>query len=245
MSLIKTLIRALRLVDQQGLGVFRAVKKGYSISSFQILEGVAVHVKNISTIIDVGANQGQFAIASNNKFPNATIISFEPLPEMYEQFKANVNNNPRITIHNMALGDEAGVIDFYRNEHSHASSALVISDKQKETIPGTSNTTKIQVKVDRLDNVAASWTLHGPVLLKLDVQGYEKKVLLGAPALLKKIDYLLFETSFVPMYDGEPLFDEMHTFLKDAGFEIMGPVGFLEGSDNSILQMDLLYRRKK
>lgn len=245
MSLIKTLIRALRLVDQQGLGVFKAVKKGYSISSFQILEGVAVHVKNISTIIDVGANQGQFAIASNNKFPNATIISFEPLPEMYEQFKANVNNNPKITIHNMALGDEEGVIDFYRNEHSHASSALVISDKQKETIPGTSNTTKIQVKVDRLDNVAASWTLKGPVLLKLDVQGYEKKVLLGAPGLLKKIDYLLFETSFVPMYEGEPLFDEMHTFLKEAGFEIMGPVGFLEGSDNSILQMDLLYRRKK
>jgi hypothetical protein len=61
---------------------------------------------------------------------------------------------------------------------------------------------------------------------------------------LGKIDYLLFETSFVTMYDGEPLFDEMHNFVKELGFEFIAPVGFLQTNDLQILQMDLLYKRR-
>lgn len=244
MATIDFLIKVLRLIDHEGFNILRTFKSGYSISSYRILEGIGLHCKNIETIIDVGANQGQFALASSRKYPNANIISFEPLPELFEVFKRNLKNKEKVKIHNIALGNERGVIDFYRNEHSHASSALPISEKQKEELPITANTTRTEVHVDRLDNILKVAELSGSTLLKLDVQGYEKNVLLGASNLLPKIDYLVFEASFVSMYEGEPLFDEMHVFLKEMDFELVAPVGFLEGKNGAILQMDFLYGNK-
>ncbi len=242
MTLISNVIKALQLIDQQGLGVLRSFNKGYSLSSNQIVNGIGSYCNTFGTIIDVGANQGQFAIASNKRFPTATVISFEPLPELYDKFRRHVGHNEKIIIHNVALGNEKGVIDFYRNEHSHASSALIISERQKIEFPETSKTTKVQVQVNRLDDILAEKGLVGPILLKLDVQGYEKRVLEGATSLLPHIDYIVFETSFISMYEGEPLFDEMHTFLKSSGFELLAPVGLLEGDNSIILQIDFLYR---
>ena len=102
---------------------------------------------------------------------------------------------------------------------------------------------KIKIKSERLDDVINEMKLDSPVLLKLDVQGYEKKVLSGAVQSMKKIDYLLFETSFTPMYNSEPLFDEMNTFVKELGFEIVAPVGIFQSENMKILQMDILYKR--
>jgi FkbM family methyltransferase len=240
MKITKFLLKVLRLIDQQGLMALAG--KAHSIASFQIMEGVGAHCPKLSTILDVGANEGQFAAAANRKFPAAKIISFEPLPELHETFLNKLGQNRQITIHNLALGNEKGTIDFYKNEHSGASSALVISEEQKAAIPGTSKTTKVQVKVDRLDSFAKELKLDGPLLLKLDVQGYERRVLEGATSLLPTVDYILFEASFVRMYENEPLFAEMHEFLGRLGFEVVGPVGFLEASNNLILQMDFLYR---
>ena len=45
------------------------------------------------------------------------------------------------------------------------------------------------------------------------------------------------------MYNGEPLFDEMHTLIKSLGFEILAPVGYLQTDDLQILQMDMLYKK--
>ncbi len=86
--------------------------------------------------------------------------------------------------------------------------------------------------------------LKQPALLKLDVQGFEKEVLKGATNTLNKIDYLLFEASFVTMYKGEPLFEEMHTYVKEIGFELIAPIGFLQSENLQILQMDMLYKRR-
>ena len=83
-----------------------------------------------------------------------------------------------------------------------------------------------------------------PVLLKLDVQGYEKQVLLGARDFVKEyVDHIVFETSFVPLYADQPLFDEMHGFVKELGYDFVGPVGFHQGKDLAIIEMDVLYRR--
>lgn len=242
MFIITSIIKLLQAFDQQGFKILDLMQGGYSISSYRILRGIAAHCSELGTIIDVGANKGQFALASTKRFPHANVISFEPLPEQYEKYKKNLGKLKRVKIHNVALGSEAGIIDFYRNEHSHASSALPISDEQKKAIPETANTTKIQVKVNRLDEAISENEINGLTLLKLDVQGYERNVLEGATKLLSKIDYIVFEASFIPMYNGEPLFDEMHRFLKDIGFELIAPVGFLEDKNGDILQMDFLYR---
>lgn len=215
-----------------------------SLASFGIMEQVSHYVGSLNTIVDVGANQGQFALAATRFFPGASVHSFEPVPETYAKLVKNLGGQTRVTTYNYGLGSKEGKIEFYRNEHSHASSALPISEFQKKEIPGTSNTTLIKIPVKKLDDVLTDVAQEGrPILLKLDVQGYEKEVIKGALDFIRNVDYLLFEASFIRMYEGEPLFDEMHKLVTGLGFELIGPIGSLEIGDSRIVQMDMLYKR--
>lgn len=216
-----------------------------SLASFNILDQLSRRIPRLGTVVDVGANQGQFACAVKRFFPQAVVHSFEPVPETFEKLSANTKQIAGIQVYNFGLGSVSGKIDFYQNEHSHASSALPISDFQKTELPETAKTRMITVPVKRLDDLGISVKeAEGSVLLKLDVQGYEKHVLLGATDFLKGVDYLLFEASFVSMYEGEPLFDEMHALVSEMGFRLLGPVGSLEVGASQIAQMDMLYVKK-
>ncbi len=218
-------------------------KSGRSLASYQLNLALKNYCSTLSSIIDVGANMGQFAIASSYIYPSAKIYSFEPDPDIFKILKENTKDNNGIILFNKALGSSTGTLDFYRNDYSHASSALPIHENQKKLVPGTSNVSKISVEVDTLAGFLAENDLSKPVLLKLDVQGFEKEVLKGAGEKIKVVDYILFETSFVEMYEGEPLFEEMHDYLSSLGFKIIAPVGFFQTSNFQIPQMDMLYKR--
>lgn len=218
-------------------------KPGASIASEKILLSVKNYAPVLNTIIDVGANAGQFAIAASKIYSGVSIYSFEALPSLLSSLENNTKKISNIKIFNHALGDVKGEIEFFQNDYSLASSALEIHKNQTDLFPQTGGVKKIKIKSERLDDIINEMKLDSPVLLKLDVQGYEKKVLSGAVQSMKKIDYLLFETSFTPMYNSEPLFDEMNTFVKELGFEIVAPVGVFQSENMKILQMDILYKR--
>jgi FkbM family methyltransferase len=217
-------------------------KKSASIASFNINNSLFNVTNNLKTVIDVGANVGQFAIATKQFYPNAVVHSFEPVPESFEKLQKNTAKHNDIYTYNCALGAEQSEIVFYKNEHSHASSALKVSDFQKENIPETIHFTEIKVKCIELGKLDFKKPLEKPILLKLDVQGYEKNVLDGSSNLLKKIDYLLLEVSFIQMYDNEPLFDEIHSYLVQKNFQLVSPIGALEMKNGSIAQLDMLYK---
>lgn len=219
------------------------MKGGRSLASYQLNTSVKNYCKNIKTIIDVGANKGQFTVAASEIFPDAVIYSFEPVPEVFEKLKKNTLDLKKVRIFNEALGTTKGKIKFYKNKYSHASSALPIHKNQTRLIPETSETEIIEVKINRLENFLKDNSIDKPILLKLDVQGFEKEVIKGAGPGLPEIDYLLFETSFMEMYEGEPLFEEMHEFVKNVGYSLIAPVGFFQTSNFQIPQMDLLYKR--
>ncbi len=77
-------------------------------------------------------------------------------------------------------------------------------------------------------------------LLKLDCQGAELSVLRGAGGRIRAIRWIYCEVSIEPIYDGAPLFGELHAFLRDAGFELRRMGGF-SGSGQSIQWADALY----
>lgn len=143
-----------------------------------------------------------------------------------------------------ALGDTEGQLEFFENAYSHASSALPIAKGQVTALPVTDKIEKILVPVITLDAYTSGQTWPKPVLVKLDVQGFERKVLEGARSFLSTVDFLLYECSYRAMYDGEPLFAEMYEFVASLGFELVAPVGFLEDDDNVMIQTDLLWRRR-
>jgi FkbM family methyltransferase len=245
MNLIFKMADAARVFLQSGRGLSSFLKKGVSIASTQLLHNCKHYIPEINTILDVGANQGQFALSARHFYPQADIHSFEPVPAVYDILRHNTRKADAINTYNFALGSTSGSLEFYSNNYSHASSALPVSSLQQQMMPQTAAVNKIKVAVKRMDDLLANIPFMSPVLLKLDVQGFEKEVLKGAVKSLGKIDYLLFETSFVAMYDGEPLFDEMHNFVKSLGFDFIAPVGFLQTNDLQILQMDLLYKRRE
>ncbi|WP_212003647.1 FkbM family methyltransferase [Chitinophaga sp. HK235] len=243
MNILFKMADAARVMIRSGRGPGAFLQGGASVASTQLVYNCSHYIRTLHTVLDVGANIGQFALAIAHRYPQAHVYSFEPVPATYRQLQQHTRKVPAIRTFNFALGSSEGALEFYSNEYSHASSALQVSPEQIQLQPQTARTHKMTVPVTQLDHLQ-DLVLKSPTLLKLDVQGFEQEVLRGATVTLQQIDYLLFETSFIPMYSGEPLFDEMHHFVKSLGFDFIAPVGFLQSDNLQILQMDLLYQRR-
>ncbi len=244
MRLLHSLSRALDLAGEPGVFPYLLKVGKPSLASYRMCRAVKSLVGAPATVFDVGANQGQFAGAAAWWFPGCHIVSFEPSPSVFPVLQRNTAKIPNLRLVQSALGDRAGELEFFENEYSHASSALPVTAAQKELRPETGHVRKVVVPVTTLDAFAASEEGPRPLLLKLDVQGFEKKVLEGGKLLLGKVDFLLFECSYQALYEGEPLFEEMYHYVRSLGFELVAPVGSLEDERHVLLQTDLLWRRR-
>jgi hypothetical protein len=120
-----------------------------------------------------------------------------------------------------------------------------LASSHLDAFPDARESTIIRVEVSTLDIVFEGVEMQHPVLLKLDVQGYELQVLLGGRNLLARVDYVLLEASFKPMYQGEPIFVEIEKRMREFGFEFLRPVGFLRApKTGEFLQMDALFQKR-
>lgn len=108
---------------------------------------------SLNTIIDVGANIGQFVGAVRQFYPNALIHSFEPLPECFEVLVLNTLDKKNIYTYNVALSDFNGELKFNKNNLTYASSALEITEYQKNNLPKTSLFSSISVPCSKLDDL--------------------------------------------------------------------------------------------
>lgn len=218
----------------------------FSLTSYRMLSALKRQDINPNTIIDVGANVGQFAIASAKFFPNTSVHSFEPLPDCVTQLQKNVKRLNNIKVYPFALGDSEDEVEFHVNEHSHSSSILPLADSHSKAFPNAQEKETISVKVSTLDDVFSSIELKSPVLLKLDVQGYEAQTLLGGLKTLQRVDYVILEASFKPMYEGEMVFMDIVRLMEEYGFSFLRPVGWLSHpKTGEILQMDALFMKEK
>ena len=196
------------------------------------------------TVIDVGANTGQFTIAAARIFKGAKIHAFEPLPNCVKKLRRLTLNLPDVEIHAVAIGHRRGKCDFFVNAYSQASSMLRLSKKKSAQFPNLEEINTIHIDMETLDSFFAERCMKGPVLLKIDVQGSEKLVLEGAREMLKRIDYVLLEASFTPTYVGEPLFPELFEIMGELSFGFIRPINFLRHpGSGEILQADVLFGR--
>ena len=102
------------------------------------------------------------------------------------------------------------------------------------------------IRISTLDAVLDTVEFSPPVLLKVDVQGYEGHVLRGAEKTLRRVDYVILEASFRPMYEGELLFLDLVKLLDSYGFSFSRPVGWLaDRNTGEYLQMDALFVRNQ
>ena len=86
--------------------------------------------------------------------------------------------------------------------------------------------------------------LEANILLKIDVQGYEKSVLEGAEELLKNTKVILTEVSFNELYKDQALFNEIIDFLKERGYYLAGIENISQSlKDGTFLQADVFFVR--
>jgi len=198
----------------------------------------------IKTIIDIGANEGQFIDKISKILPDVNIYSFEPLKDSFIKLEKKISDKKNITAFNFALGDEEKENIINRNEYSPSSSLLELTQLHRNAFPITEKVREEKIFVKILDRAAKDLELKKKVMMKIDVQGYELNVLRGAENTIKDVDIILIETSFYELYKNQPLFKEIYNFLSDRGFNYYGSLEQLyDERDGKILQADSVFIR--
>lgn len=137
----------------------------------------------IRTVIDIGANSGQFAREVSRIYPKAEIFCFEPFAGAFRELQRWANaQSERVHAINLALAEEPGERIFHlHTEHSTSSSFLENTRLNERYYPFTQKQQDVTVIVNTLDDALSGYqeNMRTPILLKLDVQGYEDRVLRG------------------------------------------------------------------
>ena len=228
------------------------VRKAFNLIGLDIrkakrdLKSVWLESFEIKTVIDVGANIGQFAVDASELYPDAVIYSFEPLPGPYNQLLINTKSFSKFNPYNIALSDHKGTTKMYSNDFSQSSSILEMAESHKKAFPHSKNATPVKVKVQTLDAIFNGVELDTDILLKIDVQGSEKQVLDGGKETIKKVKVIIIETSYISLYKDQSLFGDIHNYLAELGFRFHGNLGqLLHPTDGSILQGDSVFINHK
>jgi len=200
-----------------------------------------------AAVLDVGANEGQFADKVREIGYRGLIISFEALPAVHAKLESRAasDHSTWMIAPCAALGRENGIVDINIAANSQSSSILRMNDSHLRAAPHSAYVGKQSVRMSRLDELAlACIPRDGDLLLKIDTQGYEKDVLLGATNLLPRIAALQIELSLVALYENAPTFTGMLEFLQSLGFEVFGFVpNFFHPKSGRALQLDGFFVR--
>jgi len=233
-----------RLFENRGALRSLLIWPKFSITSYNMLCALRNQAVLPGSVIDVGANVGQFAVAAAKIFPDARVYSFEPNPDCLVQLRKNTAGLGNVSVHPLALGEQTGEVAFHLNSYSLSSSILPLANSHRAAFPYAQEIGTIKVKMDTLNHFFDEVLLPRPALLKLDIQGYEAQALRGAGVLLKQIDYVVLEASFKPMYQGECLFMEITELMKGMGFVFVRPLAWAsDPKSGEIVQMDALFQR--
>jgi FkbM family methyltransferase len=175
--------------------------------------------ERINLVLDVGANTGQFVAQLRAAGYSGRVISFEPLSSAHLNLLRCAAKDLNWTVADRtAIGATTGSVDIHIAGNSESSSILDMLSSHSTAEPGSAYVGIEKAPVNRLDDLC-SLTPADRVLLKIDVQGYEKQVLDGAQCVLGSCRAVISEMSLVPLYDGQVLAREMWDLLAAQNFE--------------------------
>jgi FkbM family methyltransferase len=206
----------------------------------------ALSAHRIDLVMDIGANIGQFAQSLRELGYRGRIVSFEPIPSAHDELVAAARHDDLWQVaERMAIGSETGEIEIHVAANSVSSSALPMLESHRKAAPASAYVRNEKAPLQTLD-IAASQYLrpNASVFLKIDTQGYEDRVLRGGANVLRQVLGLQIELSFVPLYEGQRLYDEMVAELNALGFELwcFAPA-FVDPANGRMLQADATFFR--
>jgi FkbM family methyltransferase len=198
------------------------------------LAGLAQRGYEPAVVFDVGAADGAWTRMALAIWPRASYVCFEPLVERHAALEALAQEHPgRISIQTCGVGDEdvelaLGVTDFLWDSSF--------------AYPGSSER---RVPVCRLDTLFERSRIPSPSFVKIDVQGFERRVIEGGRAILSGADFLLLECSFFAFCEEMRTLDQTFAFMSERGFVPYEFVDFLRRPlDGAMGQCDILFARR-
>ena len=201
--------------------------------------------RGVDRVLDVGANAGQYALELRRFGYCGSIVSVEPLPDAFQALKAHAARDPRWDAVQIAVGARDSSATIHVAANSVSSSLLPMLPTHADIAPESRYTGTQTVAVTTVDAIAAAYRRDAVrTFLKADTQGFEGAVLDGAVGTLPTLVGLEVEMSLVPLYDGAPLFGELHERILALGFTPYGiEPEFIDPVTGRTLQINAVYVR--
>ena len=209
MITIKQLIR--RVLNKFGVEVGHYVRQRYRIMKFH----------DISLVLDIGANTGQYAEMLRREGYMGKIYSFEPIKSAFEQLSQKVGADPLWQCQNVALGDTDGTAEINISKNIVSSSILPITSLSTTAAPDSGYIAKETISISRLDSIYPEIVKESEqVYMKIDVQGFEMQVLKGALNSLPKVKVVEIEISIAQLYKDQPSLFAILTHFQSFNFSL-------------------------
>lgn len=180
-----------------------------------ILATIDLINRNFSTnrglIVDIGAYDGDSAIILADSLPQNPIWAFEPNPKVFDAALHMCKDKENIQLFNLGFSNSEGVSDFYVTKHAVSSSLLPPLKNPEIEFDNI-----IKVNVQTLDSFFKD--VNEILLLKLDVQGAELKILEAGEKTLRKTKLVLTEMLNTEMYTGGCQYNQVDEMLRSRGF---------------------------
>jgi len=197
----------------------------------EALSGLTRFGFNPSTIIDGGANRGEWAKAARSMFPLSHIHLVEPLPKCVDCLRKMAAIDGRMTVHPYAA-TMPGVTEVMFNlvgDDGMSTAAQVV-------LPGERFPNEMELPASTLDTMLGQLIRPG-CLLKLDLQGHEIEAMKGATDVLKCVEVIICEVAFYPVNDnGRPIFADVMSFVSRLGFVLFDFASLQGRCDDNRLQ---------
>ncbi|QEF99488.1 2-O-methyltransferase NoeI [Stieleria maiorica] len=201
-----------------------------------------LHRYQPQTILDIGANEGQSAALFRQLFPGVAIYSFEPLADCHQQVAHFLESHGPGTAFHCALGESNRQTTIHRNEFTPSSSLLPMNTLHKTEFPKTTRSRPEQVDVKRLDDIAETQQWADPLVIKVDVQGFEEPVIRGGLDTFTRARAVVIELTSYPLYESQSTFERVQQQLQSIGFVFRGVIDQMRSpQDGRILQFDALF----
>lgn len=179
--------------------------------------------QSFQTIFDVGANRGDLTQLFLHHFPNAVIHAFEPVERTFVALQESLGQEPRTALHRMAAADVNGTATMRTFAHSGLNTMVhQLQDGLRAEQIGEE-----KIATCRLDQIIKQFGIKKVELLKIDVEGFERNVLLGCGDYLRPevIRYIFFEchtiTELASNGIGHTQLSEINSMLTARGYRFI------------------------
>jgi len=177
-------------------------------------------VRKNSVVFDIGAHIGLHSVMFGRWSGTSGVVhAFEPVPQIYNLLRETIalNRMHHVTPHNLGFMNKASNMEMNIFEDTNSS----WNSFGNPVFNGISAKKRIWVATDTIDNFCKRNNFKKINFMKVDVEGFEKKVFEGAQHMLKNglIDCLSFEISQIPLSGNNAKAKEIFDVLSSFGYK--------------------------